>query len=460
MRIVLLNPPYKKYFIRSARWTAQAISGSNWYPIWLAYCAGLLEKHGHQVTLLDALAEGISSRETCRRVADFAPGLTVIYPSIDSLASDAKIAADIKSATESIVIFVGPWASAAPEEMLQASPSVDAVAKGEFDYTVLEMAQGRPLAEIKGLLWRKDEKNILNAPRPPVSGEQLQGFPFISDVYRRHLKIRKYFQGAQLFPFIDLFTGRGCDWGKCTFCLWPQSMNKGAPYRVRKLDSVYEELCFISKEMPYIREVFIQDDTLPVWRARELSSMIIESGLRLTWSGYARADLDIDTLRLMKRSGCRGLHVGFESSDDNILRLCAKGTTKKMAEEFCHTAAALGFIIHADFILGLPGEGLETIKKTIAWARSLPAHSYQFVYPRVYPGTPLRRLLDQKTEDMPHMDAGPDLSGKELFTWCKKAVWECHFNLPYVLRMLRSPREFLRALRSGRFVIGSLIFRR
>jgi radical SAM superfamily enzyme YgiQ (UPF0313 family) len=459
MNVYLLNPPYRRHFIRSGRWDTDSISDSNWYPIWLAYCTGLLEKKGHRVKLLDALVEGLNFRETIEEVAKFSPQLVVIYPSLQSLDSDIEIARRIKEATKSKIIFVGPWASAAPEKMLE-SPAVDALAKGEFDYVVLELAQAVPLPEINGLYWRQGTRILINRPRQPVSAQELDQFPFVTDVYRRHLRIERYHQAPQLYPFVDLFTGRGCQWGRCSFCLWPYSFGGVGSYRKRHMAGVIEEFKFIRDHLPFVREVFIQDDTLPSDRAYELSESILRNGLKMTWSAYARVDLDLPTLRIMRSSGCRSLHVGYESSAQHILKLCNKGTTVEMAEEFTRNAARLGFLIHADFILGLPGETVQTIKQTINWARALPVASYQFTVPLVYPGTPLYRYLRRNGALKDGEANYPGLSQGQLKAWTRRATLASHFNLSYILRMIRRPREFMRVAPQAPRVIYNLFFSR
>ena len=45
--------------------------------------------------------------------------------------------------------------------------------------------------------------------------------------------------------------------------MWPFTINKNAPYRTRSMDNVIDELKFIKQKLPYVKEIFIQDDTLP-----------------------------------------------------------------------------------------------------------------------------------------------------------------------------------------------------
>jgi anaerobic magnesium-protoporphyrin IX monomethyl ester cyclase len=460
MKVLLLNPPYEKHFIRSARWAAKSISGSNWYPIWLAYCTGLLEKNGHEAKLIDSLVEGHSAEKALKLACEFSPQLTVIYISTASLQSDIKIAESIKEHTGSKIVLVGPWCGVDPDAIINFSKIPDAIALYEFDYTVLEIADGHELKDIKGLWWRNGEQIVKNPARQPITADQLNSFPFVTDVYKRHLNIRKYFQAPQLYPFVDLFTGRSCAWGKCTFCLWPFTMNHGAPYRMRSIENVIEEIKFIKSELPYVKEVFLQDDTLPADRAKEFSKALIDNGIKITWSCYYRANLDADTLKIMRLSGCRGVHVGYESSDPNILKLMNKGVTVEEMEKFTDAAYRLGFIIHADFIIGLPGETVDTIKRTIAWAKKLKVHSYQFVTPKPYKNTPLYTYLEKHGSLNADKRSPGGLSSEDLSYWTKRAIRECHFNPWYLLRMIKHPSELTRMIKSAWYVLNSLMEKR
>ena len=123
--------------------------------------------------------------------------------------------------------------------------------------------------------------------------------------------------------------------------------------------------------MPYIKEVYIQDDTLPKERVIELSEAILENELKLRWSCYSRANLDFETLKLMKRAGAHILETGFESHSSEILKNIRKGITVSEAEEYVRNARKVGLEVIGAFITGLPGETVETIKDTTEWAKKL-----------------------------------------------------------------------------------------
>jgi radical SAM superfamily enzyme YgiQ (UPF0313 family) len=223
-----------------------------------------------------------------------------------------------------------------------------------------------------------------------------------------------------------------------------------------------QEFLFISKELPSVREIFIQDDTLPDWRARELSSAILESGLDLVWSCYARPDMDYDTLRLMREAGCRCVHVGYESSDSQILRNIRKGVTPRVAEKFTEAANRAGLLIHGDFVLGLPGETVQTIQATIKWARKLEVHSYQFTTPKIWPGTMFYEWLEKNRFLEDRQVAYPHLSNSELREWAKRAMRACYFQWGYLRRLLPlmgNCNEVRRLVRSSRYVIPHIATR-
>ena len=459
MKVFLLNPPYVPEFMRSARWAAVSISGSNWYPIYLAYCTGLLEKYSHKTKLVDGPVDKLSHEDVFKMTEDFSPDITVLYISDKSLENDIAIGERMKDLTDSYIVLVGPWCSCVNHDELLKHSKIDSLAIGEFDYTVLELAEGRPENTIDGLVWKNNGKIIYNPIRKPLTTEQINEFPFVTDVYRRHLNIQSYFQAPHLHPFVDLFTGRGCSWGKCTFCLWPHTINKGAPYRTGDINKTIEELEFIKEKLPFVREVFIQDDTLPAWRARELATGIIEAGLDITWSCYARSDAtyDLETLKLMKKSGCRCLHVGYESSNPQILKNIKKGVNVKMMEKFTEVTNKVGLVNHADFIIGLPGETEETIKATVKWAKTLKVDSYQFTVPKPYPETPFYEWLEENGYLKDGWANYPHLSSEDIDKWTRWALRETNMNPRYLLRMLRKPNEWRRLLRSAKYVVPNVM---
>ena len=453
MRVLCMTPPYVKNFMRNGRWDVTGIVGGQWYPIYLAYCAGLLEKNGHEVKLLDAQVDGLTRDETYKIAQEFSPDMIVLYYSYKALENDLEIALILHNLTKAEIVLVGASASIKSVETLKKAKGVHALVRGEFDYPVLNMANKKEWHDIKGLIY-KDIVGLthVNPDSVPVSSEKLNEFPFVTDVYRRHLHLNNYTQADQFHPFVDMFTGRGCSWGLCSFCLFPNTINKGANYRTRKIENVMEELKFIKSEMPYIKEVFMQDDTLPAWRCNELSQAILDNHLKLTWSCYVRAtvDMDLKTLKLMKQSGCRTMHVGYESANKDILKRMQKGISIETAEKFTWQAHKVGLFIVGDFLTGLPYESIESVKETVKWASKLPLQRYTFSLPKPYPETPLYDFLKESKnmDDNGHPNY-PTFSAEEIRQWNKWSYRQVYLNPRYLMSMLSQPREWDRLVKSG-----------
>lgn len=452
MRVLLMTPPYIPGYMRNARWDGMGASGSQWYPIYLAYCTGLLEKEGHEVRLLDAQVDRLTHEETYRRVQDFSPSLTVMYHSMKSLDNDMKVAEQVRTLTDSEIVLVGHSSSMHGPEMLDKSPYVGMIARGEFDFTVLDIANQVPRDEVKGLVWKDSSGAIhINPPREPVTGEQLDTLPFVTDVYRRHLNLRNYSQSCHRYPFVDLFTGRGCAWGLCSFCLWPNTLNRGARYRTRTISNVTDELRFVREEMPFVKEVYFQDDVLPGDRARELSEAILSANLKVCWSAYSRANLNLDTMKLMKRAGCRLLEVGFESCNKEVLKNIKKGVTVKQMERFAQDAQDAGLLVIGAFITGLPGETVESVKATTAWARKLPLLRYTITLPKPYPGTPLYQSLETDGHLTDGRPDYPDLTTDDIYRWNKWSVRHVFLSWDYFFRIARRPSQWASVLRAAKY---------
>jgi radical SAM superfamily enzyme YgiQ (UPF0313 family) len=110
-------------------------------------------------------------------------------------------------------------------------------------------------------------------------------------------------------------------------------------------------------------------------------------GFDITWGCNAKANVPYDVLKEMKAGGCRVLLVGYESGNQQILHNIKKGLRTDVARQFTKDAHSLGLTIHGTFILGLPGETLETIEETIKYAIELNPYTIQVSLAAPYPGT-------------------------------------------------------------------------
>jgi hopanoid biosynthesis associated radical SAM protein HpnJ len=378
-----------------ARYQMKREVKSFWYPTWLAQPAAMVEGS----RLIDAPAHDQSWDDIAHEVDD--QDLIILHTSTPSFNQDIRTAELIKARNpRTLVGFVGAKVAVEPDKSLAASTAIDFVAREEYDFTIKEIADGRPLAVVDGITWRApDGSFIRNKDRAII--EDMDVLPMVSPVYKRDLKIEKYFGGYLKHPYVSFYTGRGCK-SRCTFCLWPQTIS-GHNYRFRSVPKVIEEVQYILKEIPQTKEIFFDDDTLTDNHARVEELAIAlgklgfgKPGFPMSWSCNAKANVPRKTLEVLRANGLRLLLVGYESGNQQILHNIKKGLRVDVAKQFTKDCHELGIVIHGTFILGLPGETLETIEETINYAKEINPHTIQVSLAAPYPGT---FLYKQATEN-------------------------------------------------------------
>jgi radical SAM superfamily enzyme YgiQ (UPF0313 family) len=265
---------------------------------------------------------------------------------------------------------------------------LDFICRREFDYSIVEFANGKPLDQILGISYKLNGTVVHNLDRAQV--EDLDAMPWATKIYKRDLDVTKYNVPFLLHPFIALYSTRGCP-AQCTFCLWPQTLS-GHAWRKRSSDDVAAEMAWAKKNFPIVKEFFFDDDTFNIQKQRTVELCAKLKPLGLTWSCTSRVTTDRETLQAMKEAGCRLLIVGFESGDPQILKNIKKGATVERARAFAKDCHDLGLVIHGDFILGLPGETKESINNTIKFAKSLDVETIQVSIAHAYPGTEFYEL--------------------------------------------------------------------
>jgi radical SAM superfamily enzyme YgiQ (UPF0313 family) len=388
MKVLVINEPYVKGFNRTQRWAARTRGRVLRAPDWLAYATAVLENEGIETKLFDFPALDWGKEELRTLVKAEVPDFVVLDSTTPSIYSDIDCARICKEESQAAVIMVGPHASALPTETLKlADGAVDVICIGEYDYTVTEVVKNFPnLNEVRGICSFQDGKPTVTEARPLI--QDLDALPFPA---WHHLDLMKYFDGSKLYPYIDIFSGRGCP-HKCMFCLWPQVMH-GGKIRLRSPSRVVDELEYDIKLCPQVvrgGEFFFEDDTFTLVKSNAMAicEEILRRGLKVTFSVNARTDTaDEELFRMLKRAGCRELLVGFESGDRDMLARMEKRETPDEARRFMDLTRKAGIDVHGCFVLGLPGETEETIQRTIRFALDLGLHTVQFSGAVPFPGT-------------------------------------------------------------------------
>lgn len=459
-KTLFLNPPSYEGFDGGAgsRYQARREIRSFWYPTWLAQPAACIPGS----KLIDAPPDDLTVDDVIRLADGYE--LSVIHTSTPSFPNDLAVAEALKrSYPEMMIGMVGAHVAVLPDEALQEGRGVlDFVARKEFDFTIRDIAGGRPFAEVDGISFLDSAGRVVHNPERAIIHD-MDALPSVVDVYKRDLTVENYAIGYLQHPYVSLYTGRGCP-AQCTFCLWPQTIG-GHRYRTRSPESVYEEIRHARRLFPQVKEFFFDDDTFTADRPRAEAIARLLGPLGVTWSCNSRANVPYETLKVMKNHGLRLLLVGFESGNAQILRNIKKGVMLERARRFMQDCKKLGILVHGTFILGLPGETSETIRETMEFAREVDPYSIQVSLAAPYPGT---ELYDQAVrnnwlvpDDLVTLDGAqdfplqyPGLSRREVFESVELFYKKFYFRPRPIMRMIgemvRDSNQRRRRLQEGR----------
>ena len=398
--------------------------------------------------------------------------LFVLGTSTPSIKSDVAFGAVLKEKySSSFVLLVGTHPTATAEETLGYNDKIDAIAIGEYDYIVRELADAldanKEISGVRGLCFRKDSEFVRTPPMPPI--ENMDEIPFASQFIKEYLNERDYFFAAATYPSIQIFTGRGCPC-RCNFCVYPQTMH-GHKYRARSPENVVAEFEYIANNFADVKEVVIEDDTFTIDKDRltTICNLLIEKKLpkRLRWLCNARVNtLDLATMKLMKKAGCRLIIPGIESGSQEILNNIKKGTKIEQYLPYVRNAKKAGLLIHACYMVGNQGETKETMQQTLKLALKLNTDTAQFFPLIPYPGTEAYEYNKKMgyltvgdyehycSEDGTHNTVLnlPNLSAQEMVDFCNYARKKYYLRPSYILHRLRvgltNPDDLKRSIKA------------
>ncbi len=384
MRVLLINPTAFFEVVGNNPEVIEESRGHN-PPLGILFLAGYLERHAsHEIAILDAQAEELSYPSIAARVRAFRPDVVGITAMTLTLVDVMRVVEIVRAETpEARVVIGGPHAHLFPEETI-ALPGIDFVVLGEGEILFKELLDHiddrEALTRIPGLVLRRDGGVVRTGP--PATIEDLDALPFPA----RHLTdVHRY--GSVLSPrqpVTTMFTSRGCPFG-CTFCDRP---HLGKRFRARSASNVVDEMEECVRMG--IHEVLIYDDTFTVHRDRVVAFCedLIRRGLDVGYDVRARVDtVDPELLRLMARSGCRGIHYGVEAGTERILKVLRKGIDLEKAREAFEATRRTGMQVLAYFMIGSPSETREDILETFRVARRLDPDYLHMTILTPFPGT-------------------------------------------------------------------------
>ncbi len=391
MRIAVIAPPYPLEEMPSP-------------PLGVTYVAAAFDAAGADVTIFDYIVSGYSREKIEKQLASFSPDAVGATSVTLNFYDAQKILRDVKNYNPDIItIMGGPHVSFTVEETLRNYPEIDLIVIGEGEDTITELTpvlkRKEKWHEVRGIAYR-DGDEIIRTPKRD----------FIMDIDRiplpaRHLlPISRY--RALGFP-VSLITGRGCPYS-CIFCLGRKMV--GSKVRKRNPKLVLDEMETIIGHG--FDRINIADDlfTTDKDRVKEICTGIKERSLKFPWSAFARVDtVSQEVFDLMAEAGCDSVSFGVETGNTEMLKRIKKGIKLDQVYKAVEMCKKAGMIAHASFMIGLPGETIETLEETDKFAKSTDAvYGYHFLAP--FPGTTVREKiqdydLEILTDDWSRYDA-------------------------------------------------------
>jgi anaerobic magnesium-protoporphyrin IX monomethyl ester cyclase len=336
-------------------------------------------------------------------LADYRPDIVGVYSMVSLTATTLRVAEMVKtSLPQALLVAGGPLPTVFPRRYAQ---HFDAVFRGEADvsfpsfcrdYFAGEVKPPRmgelPLATYGGLFVPNHGLHVDNATVHHGESE-LATFPLPDRTDFDHAAYQKEWLQKTGSRTTSIIITLGCPYG-CDFCSKPVF---GSAVRRRDLDAVFAEIAQI-RALGY-DSLWIADDTFTLNEAylAEFCRRIMGTGL--TWSCLSRANgISAETVRLMKKSGCRRVHLGLESGSQATLDLMNKQVTLEQGARAAELYRRAGIEVAAFFIVGYPGETVAAIEETFALALSLPLDEISFNVPMPLPGSRLFERLGAPDE--------------------------------------------------------------
>ncbi len=459
--ILLINPNYYEDIFGKSKVRSAISRGTT--SLGLACIAAPLLRDGHKVKLLDLNLSDDPDKELRKAVAEFSPGLVGITSTTPVIKKAYHLAEAIKDMDEGITIVVGgPHPSSLSEDVLNES-RIDGVVKGEGDFILNLIAREGLSRRVPNVTYR-DKGEVVTSQIQNDFIENLDELPF--PAYEL-FDIKKYYQpriSSRRAPLGYIETSRGC-YGRCVFC------NKnihGYKLRMKSVGRVVDEM----ERMLRLgfREIHIIDDvfTADMKRAHSICEEIMRRGLKFPWypRGGIRVDrINLELLKMMKRAGCYRIPFGIESGSQRIIDSIHKNISLEQAESAVKSAREAGLEIECYFMLGLPSETEEDLKKTIDFAIKLDPDYVKFAITIPLPGTEMFDSMLKKGQiktrdwDKYNFAASP----KELYDH-DNLSWETidkYYNASYktfYFRFSYITKTFFRTLMNGTILAHAKAF--
>jgi len=389
--ILLVNPPYP-------------IEETPSPPMGLLYLGTYMRDRGHRVVIVDYVVNPYSRERLREVIASVKPDILGVTAVTMNVKKALGIVEDCKSVDSRVVtVMGGPHATFDAQGLMAGNPSLDFIVRREGELTFEELCaaigSGAGFGHIRGLTYRDGGRIVHNEDRPLI--EDINTLPMPD---RSLVELSKY---RAMRLAINMVTSRGCP-HQCIFCVGSRMVGRKVRYfDVSRVVDEFEMLAGLG-----FRQINIVDDLFTSHKKRcmQICDEIVRRGIVYQWSAFARVDtVNEELLASLKKAGCTDLCFGIESGNQEILDLVKKKTNLDMCRKAIDMCKKAGIRPLASFILGLPGETPETMKRTMDFAASLGAHyGYHILAP--FPGSEVREEREKykiriMTDDWDRYDA-------------------------------------------------------
>lgn len=392
MRILLFQP--RGYDNSNGRVKVGSLA-VNLPPVGLLTIAATLRNAGHEVGFLDGARQyKVKNSEWARRIQAFRPDM-VGFSAITSSFLDAyDVCGKVKDLLpQAITVFGGSHASWGKERLLKDYPDMDALIAGEGEYAMRDLADGREFSEIPGLYWREGDR-IRKGPDQSIQNLcQMDDLPFpaydLAEGFPDRYHLAMFSSPKE--PGANIISSRGCAY-QCSFCdrsVFSRSFRWNSP------EYTFAQIQWLVREYS-IRHVTFYDDlfTLNQDRVSRLCHLIRESKLGISFNCIVRiGHLSQELIQELKSAGCWMVHVGIESGDQAILDKHKDGLTLEQIRRDVQRLHEAGLWVKGLFMMGFPGETLESIHRTIDFACSLPLKDINVTAFTPFPGAPITQEI-------------------------------------------------------------------
>lgn len=428
-------------------------------PLGLLSIATYLSSFGHVVKILD---RAIENAKISNYLDEFKPdfiGISVMsFRSFDDAINVSRAA----KKRNIPVVWGGVTVSLVPEVALKTGVA-DYVVMGEGEVTFYALLQSLehavPLKNVDGIAYLENGNIIVNKERDFAD---LADFPVIDFHFVDPARYFAKYIGCEKMQFI--YASKGCI-GHCAFCYNPAFSR--CKWRPRPAEHYLSEIKYLADNFG-LDGVTFADDLLSPNREylREFCQGIRDSGINFVWGCEFRADTcEKEDLQLLYDSGCRWIFFGIESGSAERQKLLRKGINLEKARQTIRDCRQIGIVTSASFMIGMPDETTEELKKTIQYMYDIDV---DFRIASIFgplPGSELyRQLVEEKRLLVPEtykdwqrikwMDSVgynfsniPDLDLKVVSAWVMLSIFRNKAESRiWAQRILGSVKMFLNSL--------------